>query len=142
MGQYNECDICNGNADSIFNRKVIWSNQRWKLSLSRYQAVKGFSYLEPVKHIESIDKLDEELSKEFGYLLVKFTKVLREVLGVKLVYVYIFGDHISHLHAHLAPHLEGDYLYGDIVKPDVPLTKDVLAENEFNNLASQIRRII
>ena len=29
------------------------------LILSSYRAVRGFSYLEPVEHIESIDKLDE-----------------------------------------------------------------------------------
>ena len=141
MTQNNECDICNGNADSIFKRKVIWSNERWRLSLSSYQAVKGFSYLEPVEHIESIDKLDEELSREFGLLLAKFTRVLKEVLRVKLVYIYIFGDHIPHLHAHLAPHSEGDYLYAEVVKPDVSLPEDLLTENEFDNLTTCIRRM-
>lgn len=142
MSQNIECDICNGDADSIFKRKVVWSNERWKLSLSSYRAVRGFSYLEPVEHIESIDKLDDEFSTEFGFLLVKFTKVLKEILKVKLVYVYIFGDHISHLHAHLAPHTEGDYLYADIVKPDVQFPKYLLTKNEFENLADQIRLIM
>lgn len=142
MTQNNECGICNGNADSIFKRKVIWANERWKLSVSSFQAVKGFSYLEPVEHIESIDKLDEELSREFGFLLVKITKVLKEVLRVKLVYVYIFGDHIPHLHAHLAPHSEGDYLYSDIVKPDVSFPEDLLTESEFDKLTIHIRRMM
>ena len=137
-----ECDICNGNADSIFKRKIVWSNKRWNLSLSRYLAVKGFAYLEPVEHFESIDKLDDELSKEFGLLAVKFTKILKEVFKVKLVYVYVFGDHISHLHVHLAPHSEGDFLYSKIITPDVSFPEDTLTEKEFNNLASCIRKMM
>ena len=88
MSQNIECDICNGNAESIFKRRVVWTNERWKLSLSSYRAVRGFSYLEPVEHIESVDKLDDDLSMEFGFLLVKVTKVLKEILKVKLVYIY------------------------------------------------------
>jgi diadenosine tetraphosphate (Ap4A) HIT family hydrolase len=142
MAQNIECEICNGNADSIFKWKVIWSNERWKLSISCYKVVKGFSYLEPVDHIESIDKLNDDLSREFGFLLVKFTKMLKEILKVKLVYIYIFGDHISHLHAHLAPHTEGDYLYSDIVKPDVQFPEELMTEKEFENIANTFRRIM
>lgn len=142
MTKSSECDICNGNADSLFKRKIIWSNKRWNLSLSKYFAVKGFAYLEPVEHVDSLDKLDEELSKEFGVLLVKFTRILKEVFKVKLVYVYIFGDHISHLHVHLAPHSDGDFLFSEIVKPDVSFPEDLLNESEFNNLANRIQELV
>ena len=37
------------------------------------------------------------------------------------MYVYIFGDHISHLHVHLAPHWENDILYEDILKSGIEL---------------------
>ncbi|MHB1806507.1 MAG: hypothetical protein ACYCR2_05840 [Thermoplasmataceae archaeon] len=94
MSQNIECDICNRDADSIFKRKAAWSNERWKLSLSSYRAVRGFSYLEPVEHIESIDKLDDEFSTEFGFLLVKFTKVLKEILKVKLTYIHFWRPHL------------------------------------------------
>ena len=39
--------------------------------------------------------------------------------GADLVYVYIFGDHIPHMHAHLAPHVEGDALNGSMIKGEL-----------------------
>lgn len=33
-----------------------------------------------------------------------------------MVYTYIFGDHIPHLHIHLAPHHDGDALNDQIIK--------------------------
>ena len=95
-----------------------------------------------MEHIESTDKVDEELSREFGFLLVKITNVLKEVLRVKLVYVYIFGDHIPHLHAHLAPHSVGDYLYSDIARPEVSFPEDLLTERELDNLTQSHQRMM
>jgi len=66
-------------------------------------AVRGFCYLEPLKHIEYLHMLDDDMSQEFGLLLVRASRALKATLNARLVYVYIFGDHIPHLHAHLAP---------------------------------------
>jgi diadenosine tetraphosphate (Ap4A) HIT family hydrolase len=45
--------------------------------------------------------------------------VLREETGAELVYVYIFGDGVPHLHVHLAPHRKGDALCDQMIRGEL-----------------------
>lgn len=47
------------------------------------------------------------------------TRVLKEVTGAEIVYVYIFGGGIPHLHVHLAPHRAGDALNDQMIKGEI-----------------------
>ena len=53
------------------------------------------------------------------YTLEDMVRELREATATALVYVYIFGDHVPHMHAHLAPHVDGDALNGSMIKGEV-----------------------
>ena len=133
-----ECDICNGNADSTFKRIEVWKNDTWRMTMSKYSDVRGFCYLEPRRHIESITDLDGIEAAEFGTVLASLTSALKRATGVKLVYVYIYGDHIKHLHVHLAPHVDGDLYCDDVVKSGLELSETELSDDEQKRLCERI----
>ena len=47
------------------------------------------------------------------------TSALREATGADVVYRYVFGGGIAHLHLHLAPHREGDALNDQMIRGEV-----------------------
>ena len=44
---------------------------------------------------------------------------LKEAAGAEVVYVYIFGDGVPHLHLHLAPHRSGDALNDQMIRGEI-----------------------
>ncbi len=134
-----ECDICNGNADSTFKRIEVWKNDFWRLTMSKYSDVRGFCYLEPRRHIEYITDLDGVEAEQFGTVLSSVTKALKKATGAKLVYVYIYGDHINHLHVHLAPHVDGDLYTDDVIKAGSETSETLLSIDEQKRLCDAIR---
>ena len=69
-------------------------------------------------------------------VLARCTRSLREATGAAVVYVYIFGDGIPHLHVHLAPHRKGDALNdqmirGEIVEEKLPSGATRIFSKEF-----------
>lgn len=123
---YSDCLLCQGiGGDTALLRVHVWEDTLWRLTVSLAAEVLGFAYLEPKRHIRSIAELDGEEARTFGAVIARVTSVLREVTEAELVYVYIFGDGIPHLHVHLAPHRSGDALSvhmirGDIVEERLP----------------------
>lgn len=93
----------------------------WRLTTSAGggDVTLGFSYLEPKRHIASVADMDGAEATTFGPVLARCTAALREAAGADLVYVYIFGDHVPHMHAHLAPHVTGDALNDSMIKGEV-----------------------
>jgi diadenosine tetraphosphate (Ap4A) HIT family hydrolase len=51
-----------------------------------------------------------------GEVLARTTRALRDATGSQVVYVYVFGEGISHLHIHLAPHRSGDALNSALLR--------------------------
>ena len=89
-------------------RVEVWEDTYWRLTTSIAAEVAGFSYLEPKRHIADITHLDGEEARTFGETLARVTRILREETGSDLVYLYVFGDGVPHLHVHLAPHRIND----------------------------------
>lgn len=115
-----DCPLCSGDrADAEFDRIEVWQDDLWRLTVSLAAEVPGFAYLEPKRHVPHITDLDGAESASFGPVLARCTRVLREVTGVEVVYVYIFGDGIPHLHAHLAPHRKGDALNDQMIRGEI-----------------------
>lgn len=133
------CSICNKSADSEFKRVEVWSNKNWRLTISTYKSVKGLCYLEPNRHIPYLTDLDGEEAIEFGPVIAKICKTLKEVFKAKLVYVYIFGGHIPHLHVHLAPHIDNDLFFANLVKDDSLVSEEIISSSEIKSLTNKIR---
>jgi diadenosine tetraphosphate (Ap4A) HIT family hydrolase len=117
MDSKSECVICRGVAgDTELQRIQVWEDSLWRLTVSLDAEILAFSYLEPKRHILHITDLDGDEARTFGEVLARVSRVLREETGAELVYVYIFGGGVPHLHVHLAPHRPGDGLNTQIIR--------------------------
>lgn len=112
--------MCRGaTADEELDRIQVWEDPLWRLTVSLSAEVPGFAYLEPKRHISFITELDGVEAETFGTTLARCTRALKEVTGVEIVYVYIFGDGVPHLHLHLAPHRPGDALNDQMIRGEI-----------------------
>lgn len=112
-----DCPMCAGTArDEELERQEVWRDAHWRLTVSLSSEVAGFAYLEPLRHIPFITDLDGTEAASFGPTIARCTRILREATGTDVVYVYIFGDGVPHLHVHLAPHRAGDALNDQMVR--------------------------
>lgn len=115
-----DCVLCRGAAgDAELSRVQVWEDSLWRLTMSTGAEVLGFSYLEPKRHIPHVTDLDGEESRTFGEVLAKISSALKEVTGAEVVYLYVFGEGVPHLHVHLAPHCEGDALNSQMIRGEV-----------------------
>jgi diadenosine tetraphosphate (Ap4A) HIT family hydrolase len=100
-------------AADLFGRRTVWQDELWRLSvIEQGSPISGFSHLETVRHIPYLTELSGEEAVTLGPTLARATSALKEVTGADLVYVYVFGERVAHLHFNLAPHHEGDALVG------------------------------
>lgn len=115
-----DCIICSGNeGDKALNRIEVWRDDLWRLTLSLDAEVLGFAYLEPIRHIADIAALDGPEAASFGATIAKVCKALKAAAAAEIVYVYIFGDGVAHLHVHLAPHRQDDALNSQMIKGEI-----------------------
>lgn len=135
-------------------RIEVWEDALWRLTVSLFAEVPGFSYLEPKRHIPHITDLDGEEARTFGTVMGNITSALRDVTAAKVVYVYVFGEGIPHLHIHLAPHREGDGLNEQMIKGEIVEKQDLesgagfyvskdyplLPAEELRKVADRVRR--
>jgi diadenosine tetraphosphate (Ap4A) HIT family hydrolase len=116
----NDCLLCRAaDAEEQLNRTVVWEDDLWRLSMSRRGFTLGFGYLEPKRHVPHITDLDGDEAATFGPVLARVTRALEGAADAELVYVYIFGGGIPHLHVHLGPHRDGDPLNDHIIRGEV-----------------------
>ncbi|MEZ5174729.1 MAG: hypothetical protein R2823_00790 [Acidimicrobiia bacterium] len=120
-----DCALCAGSAmDEALMRTEVWSDSLWRLTTAEYTEVAGFSYLEPRRHIADITELDGDEATTLGPTIAAASKAIKEATGGELVYVYVFGNGIDHLHIHLAPWREiGSPLVGEMIKGARHLTR-------------------
>jgi diadenosine tetraphosphate (Ap4A) HIT family hydrolase len=98
-----DCAICAGpERDPELDRVEVWRDGHWRLSLSQHSATRGFGYLEPIRHVPYLADLDGPEAATFGPAIARASAAIREASGAPLVYAYVFGGGIPHLHVHLA----------------------------------------
>lgn len=99
-----DCALCAGPAgDAELLRTEVWRDEHWRLSMAISGEILGFAYLEPIRHIPYLADLDGPEAATFGPAVARAAHVLRKASGASLVYAYVFGGGIPHLHVHLAP---------------------------------------
>ena len=115
-----DCIICSGEeGDKALSRIEVWRDDLWRLTLSLDAEVLGFAYLEPLRHVAGLTALDGPEAASFGTTIARASQALKEASGAEIVYVYIFGDDVAHLHVHLAPHRKGDALNSQMIKGEI-----------------------
>lgn len=114
------CVLCDPErASAELFRVTVWEDDLWRLSTTLFGAIPGFSYLEPKRHVPHITDIDGPEARTFGAVLARVTSALREATGADLVYVYVFGGGVPHLHVHLGPHREGDALNTAVIRGEL-----------------------
>ncbi len=143
------CILCRGpEADEELGRVQVWEDELWRLAMSRSGYTTGFGYLEPKRHIPHVTDLDGEEAATFGTVLARVASALREAADAELVYLYVFGGGVAHLHVHLAPHRGGDPLSsnvirGELVEEPLPGGATRLVSRDFERLPpDEIGRVI
>ncbi|MGA7847425.1 MAG: HIT family protein [Thermoplasmata archaeon] len=117
------CILCRGaSGDTELGRVQVWEDSLWRLSMATEGEVPGFSYLEPKRHVPHITDLEGEEARTLGSTLALVTRALKEAAEAEVVYVYVFGGGIPHLHLHLAPHRAGDPLNDRMIRGEVTET--------------------
>ncbi len=140
------CILCRGRAaDGELRRVEVWRDDLWRLTASLTAEVAGFCYLEPHRHVPHITELDGPEAASFGAVLSKAARALRAATGAELVYVYVFGGGVEHLHVHLAPHVAGDALNeqmvrGALVERRLPSGLTEVVSEEFPALPEALQR--
>jgi len=118
------CTICRGReGDSELERVQVWEDRFWRLTTALEGEVAGFSYLEPKRHVPHITDLDGEEARTLGDVLARTSTAIRDATGAELVYLYVFGGGVPHLHIHLAPHRSGDALNDSFLRGEQTQTK-------------------
>ena len=122
--QVQDCLLCRGaDGDGELLRTEVWSNELWRLATGvTGDPSPGFSYLEPRRHISDITTMDGPEAASFGTVLAHCARVLKDVTDAELIYVYVFGGSIPHLHVHLAPHRSGDGWNDELLKGPLEIT--------------------
>jgi len=114
------CVLCDPTrASAELSRVVVWEDDLWRLSTTVNGAIPGFSYLEPKRHIAHITDLDGPEAQTFGPVMARTANAIRDATGADLVYVYVFGGGVAHLHVHLGPHRDGGALNTAILRGEL-----------------------
>ena len=138
-----DCLLCDADAaDAQLGRTRIWQDDLWRLSMSRRGYTTGFGYLEPRRHVPHVTDLDGDEAATFGVVLGRVSAALRQAADAELVYVYVFGGGIPHLHVHLAPHRAGDALNANIIRGELemephPSGASRIVSREFTELPAE-----
>ena len=112
-----DCVICRGpDGDAELGRAQVWEDDLWRLTMSLEAEVLGFSYLEPKRHIPHVTDLDGDEARTFGGVLARVGSALKAETAASVVYLYVFGEGVPHLHVHLAPHHDGDALNANMIR--------------------------
>ena len=112
-----DCVLCRGtDGDAELGRVQVWEDRLWRLTMSLEAEVLGFSYLEPKRHVPHLTDLDGEEARTFGDVLARVSSALKQETAAEVVYLYVFGGGVPHLHVHLGPHHDGDALNAHMIR--------------------------
>ena len=114
------CLLCDpARAEAELGRVTVWDDGTWRLSMMRGGYTRGFSFLEPIRHVPHIEDLDGDEASTFGATIAMVSQALKAAAQAERVYVYVFGDGVPHLHVHLAPHRTGDALNTSLIRGEL-----------------------
>lgn len=121
------CDSCDQ------HDRVLWSNDRWKISTIRPSANPVGLFLETVDHID-FEHFDSVLANEFGMLTWLLERAISGIESVGRVHIHRWGDGAEHFHVWFQGRPAGQlemHGWGNVLWPQVlpPLPVDVISAN-------------
>jgi diadenosine tetraphosphate (Ap4A) HIT family hydrolase len=120
MTPLSDCILCRGaEGDEELDVVEVWSDALWRFTMARHGPTLGFGYVEPIRHIPYLADLDGPEAATFGPAIAHASAALREASGAPLVYAYVFGGGIPHLHVHLLANAPAGVLNTNIITGEV-----------------------
>jgi diadenosine tetraphosphate (Ap4A) HIT family hydrolase len=151
-----DCALCQGiESDDELDRAQVWEDRLWRLTMSRRSPTRAFGYLEPKRHIPHLADLDGEEAQTFGPVLARTCAAIRAASGAHLVYIYVFGGGIPHLHVHIGANeptgvLSTQIIAGEVEEHPLPsgatevisIDHPDLPADEVRQVADRVRQIL
>jgi histidine triad (HIT) family protein len=75
--------------------------------LNKEKIYLGYLMIEPKRHIQGLDELNEDEAREAGAMLAVLSRALKAVCQAEHVYSFVMGHHVPHLHIHVVPRYPG-----------------------------------
>ena len=106
------------------------------------KAYLGYLLIEPKRHVEGLQNLNEKESAAIGVLITRLSRALINIEKAEHVYLFVLGHHAPHLHYHLIPR------YPDTPKEYWGMRVDEWPEaprgglNEINSLCDRLRKYL
>jgi hypothetical protein len=88
---------CAGPPDPAFDDQVVWSNERWRLTLDTSMKLPIGVSLGPVEHCD-LPTVPDHLAGEMGHLIVAVSAGIESLPSVGRVQLAKWGDGGAHLH--------------------------------------------
>jgi diadenosine tetraphosphate (Ap4A) HIT family hydrolase len=106
------CSICNVHGEEGAALEIGRAHGRWVLrhhgnSGSKPTPLLGWLFLDTVRHVGGAAEFDDAEAREFGALLRRASRLVKQLTGADRVYVIAFGEAHAHVHAHLVPRVHG-----------------------------------
>jgi len=139
-----DCPICAKHRD--LESSSLFQGQYWRVETGNIEAgVKGYVYLEPLRHVEHWSDFMQEELLEMSLLMPRIERALRQLLPVERMYMVVISEAVRHLHLHLIPRLQDDQEKG------IPLITratqyrgetDLQTQQEYNVFYSNLKKIL
>ena len=114
----------------------------WRVVHAFSTSLRGWLVAVPMRHVERFADLTDTELAAFGPLARACSIALQDAVGCEKTYVGVFGEHYTHLHAHVIPRMPAlqEELWGPRIFAllDVP-EKEWLPEDERDCLAQALR---
>lgn len=68
----------------------------------------GHTLVIPKKHYENLFAMPDNLISDYILLIKKISPKIKEVMNVRWINLFVFGEEIKHTHIHIVPRFDND----------------------------------
>ncbi|MUG68369.1 HIT domain-containing protein [Paenibacillus campinasensis] len=112
MTNKHNCLICEKHNQQN-NDTFLYIGGSWAIYAGPFNSqVEGYLYLEPLRHVEEWQELNEKELQEMALLLPRVEKILKKIVHLERLYVVTISEVVRHLHLHLIPRLKNEETRG------------------------------
>ncbi len=88
----------------IYEDDLVYANHIYDDSAPTYL---GYVMAEPKRHAPGFADLSDTEAEAVGLLVKRLSQALEACIGADHIYSFVFGDHVPHLHVHVAGRYPG-----------------------------------
>lgn len=100
-----DCHICKEQqgliavpGGAIYEDDLVYANHRYDDGPTYL----GYVMAETKRHAPSFEDLTDAEAQALGLLVARLSRALRACIGAEHIYAFKFGDHVAHIHVHVA----------------------------------------